>query len=749
MESIKIILILFFITSAIYHYYIINNTFFYSGKTRVYKSFKLKDKKSDYNYISINEDYKNIKKPIIGQKNEYLNYGIKNDKIMKNGKSSKEEINDLNKSEDIYKSSEEKTKSEDESSNNSKNVDKTEEDKSSKEYNNESSNDSEQENEEKEEEDNDKLKSKTEDSTQEEEESEEYKSLESESIENDNENDKNDDTTEYVNESSNDSEQESEEKEEEDNGKLKSTTEDSNHKEEESKKYKNLESVENDNESNKDDDTTEYSNESINDSEKESEEKEDNSKLKSTTEDSTQEEEESNNESGKKNDSEEYSYESSKELEEDSKDNEEENDNSTNEEEKSDESESTESEQISDEKSENDISSNEDAESDISVVESDKKNNKNVRKNNKKNVSKNNRFKRYIKSSRIYKWMIPIRYFNENVKINLVKKALDIIEEQTCIKFIEVKNILKLYEGIRFCNGSECTSIKRKKHDNIWHDISINKDCSSVGEVQYEILKTLGLHEEHNRIDRNDYIHIIKENMDPTKINEFKILPIVDLKVYKMPYDYGSLMHADQHMYAKSYRPTILPKYPLYEETIGQKSKLSFLDIKTLNYYYCSKKCWFKLKCLNGGYQDPNNCERCKCVEGFTGIFCQKIINSSQMCGKSLLIAKSTSKTLSLSGLKNCIYHIKAIKNRKIGLFITGKLVNKLTKINCGKISRNVVCSPYFSLEIKYLIDKTITGARLCGKIRNKIIFSKNNYVIVYYNSLYFDNYFTLKYKQF
>uniref|UniRef100_A0AAF5D8N8 Metalloendopeptidase n=1 Tax=Strongyloides stercoralis TaxID=6248 RepID=A0AAF5D8N8_STRER len=691
MQGIKIILILFFISSTVYYFYVINNAFSFSEKASVFESFQSKDKIMDHNYININEDYKDFKKPIIGKNNKYSYNGIKSDKIIKNGKSSEEEINDLNKSEAIYRSSEEKMKNEDESIDDSENADKTEEVDSSlenesdikddsREYNYESSNKSEENNEEKE---------------------KEEKGEDNESIED--ESGKEDDNEEYSYESIKELENESESTEEEENdSKIKNTEENSTEEEKESGDNESMEK-----ENGKENDNEEYSYESTKELESKSEsteEEEHDSKINNTKENSTQEEEgseENNNESGRNDDTNEYSNESNKKSDEESKNTEEEeedDDKTKSTEEDDDKIKSTEEDSTyedeeneyddetkekddsnrEEEESEDDISTNENVKSDTSVDESKESN---------KNNLKNNRVKRYANRNMIKKWAIPIYYHIEKVKIGLIKQAINEIEKETCIKFMEVPNTTKVFEGIHFFNGSQCTSTIGRKNDMGWQDISINNNCCTIGKVLYEILRTLGLYEEHNRIDRNNYVYILKESIDPSKLKLFNILPVIK----SLPYDYGSLTHGDQYFLTSSDQLTIIPKNPLYEETIGQRNKLSFLDIKTLNYFYCSKRCWTRIKCFNGGYQDPKNCKRCKCVEGYTGVYCDKIINSSKMCGKSLLIARSTLKTLSLSGLKNCIYHIKAKRFHKIVLIINGALMREKTLLKPKKLTNGIM----------------------------------------------------------
>ena len=67
---------------------------------------------------------------------------------------------------------------------------------------------------------------------------------------------------------------------------------------------------------------------------------------------------------------------------------------------------------------------------------------------------------------------------------------------------------------------------------------------------------------------------------------------------------------------------------PLYQGNMGQKTGLSFGDIKAINMAYCADKCSpssLARPCEHGGYQDPNNCHRCICPDGFGGPYCDQL----------------------------------------------------------------------------------------------------------------------------
>ena len=67
---------------------------------------------------------------------------------------------------------------------------------------------------------------------------------------------------------------------------------------------------------------------------------------------------------------------------------------------------------------------------------------------------------------------------------------------------------------------------------------------------------------------------------------------------------------------------------PLYQRNMGQLTGLSFENIKTINMAYCADSCMstsLARPCQHGGYQDPNNCGRCICPDGFEGQYCDAL----------------------------------------------------------------------------------------------------------------------------
>lgn len=137
--------------------------------------------------------------------------------------------------------------------------------------------------------------------------------------------------------------------------------------------------------------------------------------------------------------------------------------------------------------------------------------------------------------------------------------------------------------------------------------IQIGKVCHIIGHV-------LGFFHEQSRPDREDYVNIIYDNIQPYKILEFQYYPTSVINTYGLPYDYSSIMHFGQSvkfnfliwLNSKFYHYSIFKKEysrdpfmrlvtintsnPDYQKTIGQRVGLSYMDIKTINVIYCKSK---------------------------------------------------------------------------------------------------------------------------------------------------------------
>ena len=102
----------------------------------------------------------------------------------------------------------------------------------------------------------------------------------------------------------------------------------------------------------------------------------------------------------------------------------------------------------------------------------------------------------------------------------------------------------------------------------------------SFGTMVHELGHVLGLGHEHQRYDRDQYIDVLEENIDPDYLSAFNKINQIFSTVYGR-YDYYSVMHYPSWAFRKSYLDTIDAK----GHYIG-KNYLSTIDSYSLKSLY-------------------------------------------------------------------------------------------------------------------------------------------------------------------
>ena len=130
-----------------------------------------------------------------------------------------------------------------------------------------------------------------------------------------------------------------------------------------------------------------------------------------------------------------------------------------------------------------------------------------------------------------------------------------------------------------------------------------------MGTVTHEIAHALGFWHEQSRPDRDQSVRIVWENIEPGKEHNFNKMDYTQIDSRGVEYDYNSIMHYGAFSFALNHtRPTMVAKKKsLFNNriTMGQRSRLSPLDIEQANRMYC---------CPKGACSD-NPCKRGRCEE--------------------------------------------------------------------------------------------------------------------------------------
>uniref|UniRef100_A0A4W6DDX3 Metalloendopeptidase n=1 Tax=Lates calcarifer TaxID=8187 RepID=A0A4W6DDX3_LATCA len=155
--------------------------------------------------------------------------------------------------------------------------------------------------------------------------------------------------------------------------------------------------------------------------------------------------------------------------------------------------------------------------------------------------------------------------------------AFKMISDFTCIRFQRHTTELNY---LKFLNGRGCASFVGCRGGA--QAVYFSRSCS-VGNLCHEIIHALGLHHEHTRKDRDQYITVQWQSIMPGRQKNFKVKSGNTLN---LPYDLNSIMHYGQFFFSADGSPTVLSKQSGGQ--MGQRTHLSPLDVQRLNrLYHC------------------------------------------------------------------------------------------------------------------------------------------------------------------
>ena len=186
------------------------------------------------------------------------------------------------------------------------------------------------------------------------------------------------------------------------------------------------------------------------------------------------------------------------------------------------------------------------------------------------------------------RWINGIIPFELSEDLPLMSKlaaleALALWQQKTNVEFIELtsKNRDNYPDYLSFipANGTTCSSfVGRQKGGQA---VNLSPRCNSMN-TAHEIGHALGLWHEQSRIDRDEYVLIVWENIDEDHRYNFD-QHLTDGQDYG-DYDYQSIMHYGPYNFSKNGKKTIIPLIDNVE--IGQRDHLSEKDISAINSMY-------------------------------------------------------------------------------------------------------------------------------------------------------------------
>uniref|UniRef100_A0A0N4ZWE1 Metalloendopeptidase n=1 Tax=Parastrongyloides trichosuri TaxID=131310 RepID=A0A0N4ZWE1_PARTI len=319
--------------------------------------------------------------------------------------------------------------------------------------------------------------------------------------------------------------------------------------------------------------------------------------------------------------------------------------------------------------------------------------------------------------------------------------ALNYLRNRTCITFTERNIFVDPDRGMYITLVPDNFTRPEENKMSQIRRVYVGETCNKYKICFLQsLLIGLGLPPEYNRYDRHKFLKFNTGNIKDWSSKcggKLKKNNIWDYDLKDTAFDFGSLLFFSRYICSKNQEPTIDAIIPQYDNMIGQAHRMSFNNLKQLNLNYCNGVCKDPIVCKNRGYQNPKNCGRCICPNGYRGKRCEKDFVGSHACGQTVLQATTTEKGFYANGPLKCNYFISSSTGTKIKLYIKSVKTEEASP-----------CTQFMGFEIKYRYDKGATGLCLCGTYKDLYITSENNEVVVLYNGKNGTDNFRILYQQ-
>ncbi|KAK2854271.1 hypothetical protein Q5P01_006932 [Channa striata] len=161
---------------------------------------------------------------------------------------------------------------------------------------------------------------------------------------------------------------------------------------------------------------------------------------------------------------------------------------------------------------------------------------------------------------------------------DVIINALVSFHLSTCIRFVWRTTHV---DYLRFFSGTGCWSYVGRQRN--LQPISLQRNgCVYQNTVQHEVMHALGFHHEQVRSDRDSYVNILTQNIQPGMESNFKKVQTNNLGT---PYDFNSVMHYPNYAFSKNGLPTITAKSNP-KMVLGGAARMSSNDIARINRLY-------------------------------------------------------------------------------------------------------------------------------------------------------------------
>ena len=161
---------------------------------------------------------------------------------------------------------------------------------------------------------------------------------------------------------------------------------------------------------------------------------------------------------------------------------------------------------------------------------------------------------------------------------------VDLNAKMTGVKFVNRTNEVH-YVTIGEYTGGCWSWVGRVPSTVSPQGLNLESPCITRDTVEHELIHTLGAFHEQSRTDRNDYVTINFDNIDPNNHDQFLMMNNTDSQ--SVPYDYYSIMHYWKRAFAVDAAvDTIITDDPDVQNIIGFGDEASPSDLFQLELMY-------------------------------------------------------------------------------------------------------------------------------------------------------------------
>ncbi|XP_070379185.1 astacin-like metalloprotease toxin 5 [Dermacentor albipictus] len=168
-----------------------------------------------------------------------------------------------------------------------------------------------------------------------------------------------------------------------------------------------------------------------------------------------------------------------------------------------------------------------------------------------------------------------------NRQKRLIREAMEQIEAVSCLRFV---NRTTERDYVFIDRNDTCGSYVGRKGGR--QHLSLGLGCMQIGSVMHELLHVVGFHHEHSRSDRDEYIDVFLDNVEPGRQHNFRKMQPFEHRLLS-PFDLDSIMLYGSEFFARA--PglfTLLAKDGSRLEAVFNKRRISDSDIRRIRMLY-------------------------------------------------------------------------------------------------------------------------------------------------------------------